>query len=145
MKKSRKGDRRSRTSDHHWKHNLATINNDDKTGKKRGTSRILPSFSRSSIYLIVSPGIRKVIVSSSSKRITFSLILRAQSDQLGAGETMASEGSRNASANRELKRARAAYETCTSQKEKQKIEELEAIFSEEEKNLEAREVEKDMD
>jgi len=58
---------------------------------------------------------------------------------------MASEGSRNASANRDLKRARETYETHISQKGKQKIEELEAIVNEEEKNLESQDLEKEID
>lgn len=55
------------------------------------------------------------------------------------------EGSRNSSANKNLKQAREAYETRTSQKEKRKIEELEGIVVEEEEKLEENDLEKEME
>jgi len=58
---------------------------------------------------------------------------------------MVGEGSRNASANRDLKQARETYETSTSNKGKRKIDELEAIVIEEEENLEAHDLEKEME
>ena len=49
------------------------------------------------------------------------------------------------SANRDLKQAGEAYETRTSNKEKCKIEELEAIVTEEEEKMEAHDLEKEME
>lgn len=46
---------------------------------------------------------------------------------------------------KDLQQAREAYETRTSQKEKHKIEELEAIVVEEEENMENNDMEKDME
>lgn len=60
-------------------------------------------------------------------------------------EIMAGEGSINVSANRDLKQAGEAYETRTSNKEKCKIEELEAIVTEEEEKMEAHDLEKEME
>lgn len=58
---------------------------------------------------------------------------------------MAGEGSRNASANRDLKMAREMYETRTSQKNKQKINDLEAMVTEEENKLKEQEMEEEVD
>lgn len=55
-----------------------------------------------------------------------------------------SGGSRNASANKELTRAKAAYENCTSQREKWRIEELEAMVNEEEKSMNQQELVKEV-
>lgn len=58
---------------------------------------------------------------------------------------MACEGIRNASANWDLKKAREAYETQTTQKEKRKIEELEVAVTEEEEQLDVQALETEMD
>lgn len=75
----------------------------------------------------------------------FSLALRTRCCLVLEFEIMASEGSRNALANQDLKQAQEAYETRTSQNEKRKIEELETIVTKEEENLEAHDLEKDME
>ena len=58
---------------------------------------------------------------------------------------MVHEGSRNVSANWDLQKAREAYETWTTQKEKRKIEELEAAVTEEEEHLEEQDLEKEVE
>lgn len=54
------------------------------------------------------------------------------------------EGSHNASANKDLKVAREMYETCTSQKAKRRINDLDAMVNEEEKKLNEQEMEEEV-
>lgn len=58
---------------------------------------------------------------------------------------MENEGSCNESANWDLKKAREAYETLVSEKEKWKIAELEAAVIEEEEKLDIQAMEKEID
>lgn len=141
----KRGDRKSRNSGHYRKYKPPSKNNYDKTCGQKGIGLNAPSNSPNLIYLFSAPGNDRATVSLSCRLKIFFLILRTLCCQSCVLKIMAGEGSRNASTNRDLKRARETYETRTLQKEKQRIEELEAIVTEEEENFEAQELEKEMD
>lgn len=96
-------------------------------------------------YLTTIRDKRKSIVLSCSKAEPFHSADSAQENTTRASKKMAGEGSLNESTNKDLHHAKEMYKKWTSQRNKHKIIELEAMVQEEEKKLSEQQLGKEVD
>lgn len=145
LKQKRKGDRKGKNMSHYPNNSPSRRSNYDMTCKLQGDRRSSAGNIPGNLYLTSTKGKGKSIVLSCSRPEPIYSAESTQNYTVSAGTIMAGEGSRNASANKDLKVAREMYETCTSQKNKRKIIDLEAMVHEEEKKLSEQEIEEEVD